>query len=219
MSQAYSRLEDLQLMPGQVLNLEFFESLSQRERSVLLGYAPGHSIIATAPSANGMRLPIAIDELCNIRLFSSRLNGACAFTSRVIHTSSMPYPHIHFAIPKEISIGEVRKAIRTRVNLVGSIRSQDGKRETATIVDLSSDGARIQSRSALAEQGDEIVLSFKCLVAGIERIISAQSIVRSNQCDDGIYAFGLQFCDLDMDDQIALYAYVLSCLQNPQNIG
>ena len=59
--------EDLRLMPGQILQLEFENSTQFRDRSVLIGYNPGKSILVSTPRVNGVTVPVTLDGEVNVR--------------------------------------------------------------------------------------------------------------------------------------------------------
>ncbi|WP_225675921.1 hypothetical protein [Thalassolituus marinus] len=51
-----TRFEDLKLLPGQPLQLDFEGYSSDRDRSLLVGYRAGQGIIVTTPIVNGSPL-------------------------------------------------------------------------------------------------------------------------------------------------------------------
>ena len=213
MSDVRNRFEQLQLLPGQLLQLEFESLISTRERCNLVGYFPGRSIIVSTPRVNGIPIPVSIDDPVNVRLFSSRLNGACAFRSSVIHLSSRPFSHMHLAMPESVELGEVRKSVRAAVEQIVSIRSNTGDRHSGLIRDLSVDGARLHSETLELETGQDCTVYFKCNVVGVDHLVTAPAVVCSAQHDDANHVYGVRFHDVVDADRIALHAFVLSHLQ------
>ncbi|MEH6649009.1 MAG: flagellar brake protein [Motiliproteus sp.] len=207
---------DLQLQPGQVLQLELegYQE-EQRYRSSLLGYRIGHSLMVTAPAQNGLTVPGLLDTKLKARLFSNHLNGACAFESKVLHLARHPYPYLHLSMPDKLYLGEVRKSVRADVNIISSALHSDGLqsvKHTVCIIDLSTDGARITSKSLNADTGEQISLITKLKVSGVERIIQLTAIVRSVSSNNGKQLFGLQFIEMGESDRVMIHACVLSSL-------
>jgi len=204
---------DLKLIPGQVLQLEFEGYTSDRDRSVLIGYRRGASLLVTTPIINGVQASVKSGEKVNVRFFAGRMSCACAFQTEVLSVSKAPYPHIHLKIPEEVITGEVRGSVRADVEVVSKIDyfiKSEPKNTTAKIVDLSMDGARMIGRSFDFENGLDLLLTFQIDITGLEHELTIKSRVRSLQEIENGMAVGLQFEDVPTQDKIALQAFVLS---------
>ena len=215
MTEANIKFEDLRLMPGQILQLEFDGYSDTRDRSTLIGYRQNHAIIVSTPRVNGIPVPVAIDSGVNVRLFCSRLNGACAFRTSVVQISSRPFPHLYLSPPDSLELGEVRKSLRTATEVIASVNSTNVDRASAIIRDISTDGAQIVSKQLQGAAGDEITLKFKFEVADIERVISVAGIIRTVNETDSDTSYGVQFKDVQDIDRITLHGFVLSQLHKP----
>ncbi|MFQ3232021.1 flagellar brake protein [Reinekea sp.] len=206
--------ESLKLLPGQALSLEFDGYDGQRDRSQLVGYRAGRSIIITTPTKNGVAISLKPKTKLKVRLFVNQLNGACGFESEIQHVSVIPFPHLHLTVPKELHIGEVRKAMRAKVHIICSVllRNANSKKAVSAVIDdLSDHGARIHSKNLQLASEDEIDLVFKVNIGRIEKMVSVSALVRSVSADpDKGHYFGLQFLDVSEQDIIAMHAYVLS---------
>ena len=204
---------DLQLVPGQVMQLEFEGYTSSRDRSVLIGYRNKGSLIVSTPIIQGVPATVRNGEQVNVRFFSGKKSSACAFSSEVIFSSTSPYPHIHLKIPDQIYVEEVRRSVRAEVELVTKVEyfiNNEPKETSAKIIDLSLNGARMIGRIFDFEQDADILLIFKIEVTGIEYELSVKARARSiNSIENGM-AVGLQFEDIPANDKIALQAFVLS---------
>ncbi|NVK36645.1 MAG: flagellar brake protein [Gammaproteobacteria bacterium] len=200
---------DLKLSPGQLLQLEFEGYMGERDKSVLVGYRRHASILVTTPIGRTAK----VGEKLNVRFFYGRLSSACAFQSEVLHTTKLPFAHMHIRIPESVVVGEVRQNVRADVEVVARVDytlKGDKQTTTAKIVDLSLNGARILGRKFEFDSGDEILLIFKINVTEIEYEITVQATVRSVSTIDKGLAVGLQFHDLPANDKIALQAFVLT---------
>ena len=204
---------DLKLIPGQVFQLEFEGYTSDRDRSVLIGYRRGASLIVSTPIINGVQANVKVGEKVNVRFFAGRMSCACAFQSEVISVGKTPYPHIHLKIPDEVITGEVRGSVRADVEVVTQVDyiiKNEPKNTTAKIVDLSMHGARMIGRAFEFEEGIDLLLTFQIAITGLEHELQIKSRVRSLQNMENGVAIGLQFEDVPTHDKIALQAFVLS---------
>ncbi|MEH6343900.1 MAG: flagellar brake protein [Bermanella sp.] len=204
---------DLKLIPGQVFQLEFEGYTSDRDRSVLIGYRRGASLIVSTPIVNGVQANVKSGEKVNVRFFAGRMSCACAFQSEVMSVAKSPYPHIHLKIPDEVITGEVRGSVRADVEVVTKVDyiiKNEPKNTTAKIVDLSMHGARMIGRSFDFEEGIDLLLTFQIAITGLEHELQIKSRVRSLQDMENGVAIGLQFEDVPTEDKIALQAFVLS---------
>jgi len=204
---------DLKLIPGQVFQLEFEGYTSDRDRSVLIGYRRGASLIVSTPIISGVQANVKVGEKVNVRFFAGRMSCACAFQSEVISVGKTPYPHIHLKIPDEVITGEVRGSVRADVEVVTQVDyiiKNEPKNTTAKIVDLSMHGARMIGRAFEFEEGIDLLLTFQIAITGLEHELQIKSRVRSLQNMENGVAIGLQFEDVPTHDKIALQAFVLS---------
>jgi len=217
MSDNNPTFESLKLLPGQPLQLELDGYTNDRDRSTLVGYRLGKSIIVTTPIVNSHPITVKLDTGVNVRLFANKINGACAFRSHIIHVSVAPFPHLHLAMPSQLFLGEVRKAVRAKVSVHATLVFE-GERSSGEIVDLSTDGGRVRTRAQAFEIGEHLSVVTKLNLGAVEKVMRLQAIVRSFVLDEksGTCNIGLQWRGLDENDAIALQAYVLGQLHtNP----
>ncbi|PCH61301.1 MAG: hypothetical protein COC19_04905 [SAR86 cluster bacterium] len=203
--------EDLKLLPGIRLQLQFHSVPSIRENSRLIGYHKKESIILATPLINGSARPIKVGESLNIRLFSNQANAAAAFSCKVKHISLLPFPHFHVQYPADLVTDEVRKSTRVDLTLMASAQT-DSTIETVTVVNLSTTGCRLHSNNSLGHIGGTLKLTLKLAVAGEERsiTISAQimaELEKANTKGPAI-TYGLSFEDLTDKQSLVLHAYV-----------
>jgi c-di-GMP-binding flagellar brake protein YcgR len=210
------RFEDLKLLPGQALQLEFDGYSNERDRALLVGYMPGRSIIVSTPVKNGSPLSLKNGMSLAVRFFATQINSACAFKTEIVHVSRAPFAHLHLAIPKELVLGEVRSSVRANVKLICSVMyGADCNNKTASkITDLSLGGARLECASLPVEEGQELRITAQLTVSGIDRIITLVAITRSVNVEEKTVSVGVQFTDMSDSDRIMLHAYVLSYLNN-----
>lgn len=213
MSARQPTFESLQLIPGQPLQLELDGHKRDRDRSVLVGYRPGSAILVTTPMLKGRPVPIRLETGVNVRLFANRLNGVCAFRSKVIYMATLPFAHLHLSMPDELFIGEIRKSVRARVKLTTALIHQD-ERVTAELTDLSVDGGRARTSFRSFDTGHEIQVIVRLNLGRVEKVIRLNALIRSiilNK-EDGQCTLGLQWVNVPANDSIALQAFVLERL-------
>ncbi|MCJ8169156.1 flagellar brake protein [Atopomonas sediminilitoris] len=215
MEEQTTRFEDLRLMPGQALQLEIDGYNQERDKAQLLGYRPSHSIIISAPMSNGVLVPLKTGMPLSVRLFAQQLNCACGFRTEVLATPRLPYPHLHLAMPKRLSLGEVRTSVRAKVNLISSVYYGAAQQKCSAIIkDLSLGGCRLQARALDLCPGDELKLTAQVAVSGIERIVTLSGHARSVLQDNEHTVIGVQFAEINDTDRITLHAYVLTHLHS-----
>jgi c-di-GMP-binding flagellar brake protein YcgR len=212
MNDQKSRFEDLRLMPGQPLQLDFDGYKAIRDKSLLIGYRAGQGLIVSTPLVNGTALPLKVGEHLSVRLFAQQLNCACAFRTHILHVSRIPYPHLHLAQPDSLTLGEVRNSVRARVSLISSLHYGDGLASKASCMlrDISLGGCRLQTKGLPIVAGESIRLTTQISISGIERIITLEGQVRSLQAEDETQFAGIQFGEMNDSDRIILHAFVLS---------
>ncbi|MFC3680903.1 flagellar brake protein [Bacterioplanoides pacificum] len=210
------RFEDLKLLPGQSVQLEFEGYTSERDRSTLIGYLAGRSILVSTPVKNGSPLSLKNGMPLAVRFFASQWNSACAFKTEIIHVSRAPFAHIHLAMPEKLVVGEVRSSVRARVNLVCSLvfGEQQQHKLSARLVDLSLGGARIRAAQLPVSKNESLRLTAQFSISGIDRIVQLDAVVRSVNVEDSDIALGVQFLNVSDSDKITLHAYILSHITN-----
>jgi hypothetical protein len=100
----------------------------------------------------------------------------------------------------------------------------DDKVASASVVDVSVTGARIETMASLGEIGNHIQVTMSVAVANIVRDLTLDAIIRSRSDVDpnnigGAIAYGIQFMESEDDKRILLYAYVYAQIGSEEIIG
>lgn len=216
MEEKRTRFEDLRLLPGQPLQLDFDGYTSDRDKAVLIGYRANQGIIVSTPIVNGSPMALKLGAGLTVRLFATQMNCACAFRAEVVHISRAPYSHLHLAMPDNLVLGEVRSSVRARVTLTTSVYYGENlsKKGAAMVRDLSLGGARLHAKMLPVMNGDELQLLAQVSVSGVQRIITLNAVVRSITQEEGGVGLGVQFVSMSDSDRITLHAFVLSNIHN-----
>lgn len=207
-----TRFEDLRLLPGHPLQLDFDGYTSDRDKSLLVGYRSGQGLVVSTPIVNGSAMALKPGTELTVRLFAPQMNCACAFRTSITHVSRSPYPHIHLSMPGTLVLGAVRSSTRARVELPANVNYGDKlqQQSQAQVQDLSLGGARLVAKMLPVVANDKIGLTAELKIGDVTRTIMISGIVRSlAQAPNGV-AIGVQFNELDDVDKITLHAYVLA---------
>ena len=184
----------------------------------LLGYYPGKGLIVTNTEHNGKTVLLTDDT----RLACRVLQGSIVqgFRVHVIQTSMMPYPHIHLSYPDEIEVSVVRDARRILTKqpaLAQNTRQRDDRFHEAMIVDLSASGAKIATRSPIAETNEILELKMVLEVAESEESLKLLCEVKSVEFREGnrekgrlpLHYYGVMFKGVNRFQKLVLHAFVL----------
>lgn len=204
------KFEDLKLLSGTPLQLQFHHTPDIREKSLLVGFLRRKAVIVTTPTVNGGARAVKIGEQLNIRLFSNESNSAIAFSASTIHVTVSPFPQLYLAYPQEVATGEIRKAVRVATDIISTVK-RDGVSTAATIVDLSTSGCRLESTKSLGEVGTRFTLVTKVDAAGTRRIIQLNceiKVIISEESTTGTYLYGLSFETPSEEVSLILHAFV-----------
>ena len=203
--------DELKLLPGTKLDVRSDQYAALKGASSYIGCLNKKSLIVSAPIANGRPVSCRVGSSLIIRLYVSHLSCASAFRTQIQHTSALPFPHLFLDIPEQVEIGALRKSPRINVNLSGVAKTDlVTKPQPVIINNLSTDGARLQSKLYLGDCGDTVVLSTKMTVLDSEHTVKFTGVIRSAADPNNKDYYGIQFTDLDDRAKLVLYAYVMS---------
>lgn len=193
----------------------------------LIGYLQEQSMLITAPTAaGGAPLQLMPGDQLIMRVFSGQ--NAFGFACDVQRLCKLPYSYLHISFPKKIQGTVIRKASRVKTKIIVKVRTERGgvAEHTAVISNLSANGALLDGRRTMAETGDSIQLTFKLKLHNIEAELSVAAKVRTvfddetlKQSGTSLAHFGLQFMDLDPNDQMLLQSMVYQhMIERPQSL-
>ncbi|WP_028240714.1 flagellar brake protein [Stutzerimonas azotifigens] len=198
----------LQLQPGDNLQIQPWDTPSERHMVKVVGHLAPVSLLVTAPAINGKLLFVREGQVFLVRGFVGQ--DALAYRTRVLKTQLSPFPYLHLAYPETVQSTRIRKSARTRVDLVTAIGGASGN-VAGRVADLSMGGARVLSAGAIAAIGDEVRLSFRVQPGGMDIYLSLRAVVRTFQPESTHQApctTGLEFIDLSEQERLALMSVV-----------
>jgi hypothetical protein len=210
----------LKILVGDTLQLQKAGDASgDRYTSTVIGFVPGKSLLVTTPTVNDKPVLIREGQPFAVRMLQGTyIQG---FVAKVLHNALVPYPYLHLSFPKEVECIEIRNADRadTEIPVVTRNIKLPDKRDnwkSASIKDISSSGAKLESMSKIGEKKDELILRFKLFVGSREEEMELQAQVMhleepSDVGDDewGLFVFGTRFQDPGRLEQVLIQNYVL----------
>ena len=180
----------------------------------LIGYLDGKSLIVTMPRANGDAVRVVKGQVFIVRMFS--VKTVHAFNVTVIEGKASPYPYLHLSFPQKVESVVVRNAQRVNVGLIVSVQSADPDDDTGSVSaklnDISTGGAKLISFVHIGHVGEDISMSAKLKVGGVEQYLQILATIRRADKEDinGTIsnAYGLEFKFVEEKDRLALHAFV-----------
>lgn len=198
---------------GDVLQLQDYSAERQRHYVKLMGYLNKKSVLVSHPMNDDKLMFVKKGESFLVRGFSG--TKTYEFSTDVINVCLAPYPYLHLSFPTQISTVSMRGALRIKIRLVCSVKLKDAERPiTASIDDMSITGARVLSKLPLGQLGDEIELSFRIPLDGIEQLLVVPAIIRNqnqdNEASNGEPAMvtGVEFCQSEGNERNSLQYFI-----------
>lgn len=197
---------------GDMLQLQDFSPTKDQHYVKLIGYLNKKSVLVSHPTRDDKLLFVKKGESYLVRGFSG--TKTYEFTADVVNVCLAPYPYLHLSFPAQVSTVNMRRALRIRLKLVCSIKSKPVIPVTATIVDMSVNGVRIQTKIEIGKLGEEVEVSFRLPVDGEEQLFVVPAVIRNvdNDADnvggDWFIVCGLEFHQPEGKDRLALQNFI-----------
>jgi c-di-GMP-binding flagellar brake protein YcgR len=170
--------------------------------SSIIGWVKDEYLIVRIPMENGAPIAINDADKLTIRVFSGV--NVCAFSCVVQRVFQRPLYYAHLSFPANIKGTSLRAAMRVKVDIPAQMTRDDGAHASVFLVNLSVSGALMESRQALAREGETVALDFTLLVQPDNRQvrINTQAHIRNvsvniNAAQEDVFSYGVQFVDLD----------------------
>ena len=179
----------------------------------LIGYLKGRGLIVTVPGADGEFVMLKEGQSFVCRFFSGQ--NVYAFTTTVSKQTSVPFPHLHLSYPREVRGLEIRKGSRIDVELITAVTMDVGgenRQSSGKIINISTGGGALRSKTPLGAKGDVISVKFKIQVGEVQTYMVFDSIIRAASQDASDPSmpnlYGLQFLAPEPNMAMALTAFV-----------
>ena len=214
-------LEASKIRVGDALQMQ---SSAEAPRLVvkLIGYLKNKGLIVTVPESGGEFVMLKDGQSFIVRFFSGQ--NAYAFTSVVSRQTSVPFPHVHLSYPREVRGLEIRKDSRIDVDLIAAIiidAEGEAKQGAGKIVNLSTGGAAMRSKTHLGHKSDTINVKFKIVINNIQSFVVFDCAIRTiveDQADPNMpFLYGIQFVNPEHGMTLAVAAFVYQKLVGESN--
>jgi hypothetical protein len=224
--------EAMKLKVGDRMQLQLPELLS-RDRVIvrLIGYVNNQSLLVTPPrDAQGFRFNLLENDSLVVRVFTSQ--NAFGFSATVSKIIKVPFEYLHLTFPSEVKGVVIRKAPRVRTRIICSVVAgqSGGDGLPGLLVNLSANGALLDSRQEIAAKGAMIKLSFRIKLHAVDALLTINAIVRAQFIDDtsgaensasGLHVVhhGLEFVDLSPNDSLILQSMIYQqMIEQPKTV-
>jgi c-di-GMP-binding flagellar brake protein YcgR len=207
--------EKVDLAPGDPLQLQFAPDDTRARLQVqVIGLLPGGSVIVTAPVEHQSLVLLREGQTFIARSFLRK--RVVAFPCRVLRTCMHPYAYVHLSYPEHLEKVLVRGARRVATSLAATVQREHGDGSTslpapATLSDLSTSGALLQTALVLAPGQEQVRISVRLPMDQMdEQIIAVNGAVTVAYQDDDANGqrYGIRFTELGTPSKLALRAYV-----------
>jgi c-di-GMP-binding flagellar brake protein YcgR len=201
---------------GDIVQLQDFASSKQYHYVKLIGYLNKKSVLVTHPVQDEKLLFVKKGESFLVRGFSG--TKTYEFTADVLNVCLAPYPYLHLSFPQKITTINMRSALRVKIKLVCSIKSNLEEPIPATIEDMSISGARINSKFEFGSVEEEVEVSFRLPFDGEEQLFVVPAIIRNvgsvtdNIGEDKVVLTGLEFHQPDSYERTLLHNFIYKSL-------
>ena len=207
--------KDFKVKLGDPVQLQYIpDDGRERMNARVIGHSPQQSLIISAPRTPGGKLPL-IRENQHFVVRMLQGSNVYGFETEVLKYYSQPYPHLHLRHPENIEHSVVRSAQRIELSQALEVRKfGDTEFMEGIICNTSETGALIETSAPLGELEDNIYLRTQLTINQITRPLKLVAKIRNVsrlRFEDNPgeqYRYGVQFIDLNEDQQILLAAFV-----------
>ena len=174
--------------------------------STLIGWVKDEYMLVKIPMTGNLPIPLVEGERLTIRVFSGI--HVCSFACTVERVFGRPLFYAHLSFPRSIQGTSLRTAMRVRVDIPLKVTSFQGDAPDTEclLTNLSVNGARVESKTSLAQDDAEVELEFalqapphnqevRVRTRAAVRNVSTVPAVGLDQEES--FAYGMQFVDLE----------------------
>lgn len=201
-------LKTLRLRPGIVLNIQRMREAAPVIEAKFIAAIEGKGVMLTPSGMGGHKTDIIIGDEYSIQGFTGQTDFS--FSAAVLNVFTAPFAHALFAYPAAVNAKEVRKSMRMKTALPATI-SPCGQENPlqVSIVDLSADGAMIQSPSFLGGVGSLFDLVFPIEFDEVQTNLNIVAKLRHRTgTDNGEGKIGLSFENVSWEHKLLLNYFV-----------
>lgn len=197
-------LKTLRLRPGLFLKIQRTGAGATVHEAQFVAAIEGKGVMLTPSGMDSLKTEIAIGEEYLIQGFTGQSDFS--FTSPALNVFTAPFAHALFAYPATVKAKKVRKTMRMKTALPGTISPRgENNPLQVSIIDLSVDGAMVLSPRSLGVIGSLFELAFPIEVEGERCNLNiVTKLCHNTPGDDGQRKIGLSFENLSRDHKLLL---------------
>lgn len=211
----------LGMRTGMALQTRRLVEGASKKESQFFGAIESKGVMVGPMGPDGVKTELEEGEVCVVRGFTGQYEFS--FLSKVLQTFEKPFAYALLAYPSEVDARMVRQSLRTRTSWptrAGDSSDDAGVDQTlraVKLLDLSLQGAMIESTSSLGAIGDVIPLKMFVDVDGSPAILDVKARICHNNKSMAVPGFfvGLAFKDLTQQDKLLLH-YLTQASQSVQ---
>jgi c-di-GMP-binding flagellar brake protein YcgR len=204
-------LKDLGLRPGMALQTRRMVEGASKKESQFFGAIESKGVMVGPQGPDGEKTELQPGEVCIVRGFTGQ--HEFSFLSKVLDTFEKPFAYALLAYPAQVDAKLVRRSMRTKtswpttVQTLGKDGTATGQVVEAMLVDISMQGAMINSPSSLATVGDTIKVTILAVVEEVQTSLTlSAAICHNNKSKTGEnYFVGMAFKNVSQQDKLVLH--------------
>jgi c-di-GMP-binding flagellar brake protein YcgR len=171
--------------------------------STLIGWLKDEYLIVKIPLDKNVPIALAEGERVTIRVFSGV--NVCSFACTVERVFGRPLFYAHLSFPRAIQGTSLRTAMRVRVDIPAQLSADWAGVQDCLLTNVSVNGARVETRSALPRENGEVELLFTLVSPANEQDVPIKvraairnvSVIEGGAEQSAGFAYGVQFVELD----------------------
>jgi len=212
----------MRLKVGDTIHLGLQSGLVKGRSTVtVLGWLENVCIMVTAPNDDALRLMLKEGEPVLARVFTGQ--NAFAFNGMVLKTIHAPFRHLHLSFPDKVESASIRSSPRCRVNLPATVTAGGKGPFDATIIDIGTNGALIETPEiADGDKGSiEIACSLELHGVPVSLKLKGQVLALRGKTADAEprCQYGVRFTNPESNDRLVLGSLVCyQMLEFPRSV-
>lgn len=203
-------LKALGLRTGMALQTRRLVEGASKKESQFFGAIEGKGVMVGPMGTGGEQTGLEPGEVCVVRGFTGVYEYS--FLSKVLQTFEKPFAYALLAYPPQVDARKVRQSMRTKVAwpttaLLPEAAGAGGEqRQAVTLVDVSLQGAMVQSPVPLVAVGSDLALEMVVRVDDAETVLRlAATVCHANRpAGESTVFIGVAFKNLPQQDKLVL---------------
>lgn len=218
----HSAFSQMRLKVGDTIHIGLQSGLIKGRSTVtVLGWLDNVCIIVTAPHEDNIRLLLKEGEPVLARVFTGQ--NAFAFNGTVLKNVHSPFRHLHLTFPEKVESASIRSSPRCRVNLPAQVTAGTGSPTDATIIDIGTNGALIETAEIADADKNAIEIACSLELHGVPVSLKLRGEVlalRNKSGDDHPRCqYGVRFSNPESNDRLVLGSLVCyQMLEFPRSV-